>query len=941
MKGLFLEQVRASPAVKCCGWADSFYLAGSNYVLFLENSHEVKLQGRIKWTASDGRMVYAITSESILLVHKEATDFQEIMKVDLEGVQVICAWYKSGRLLIHAENEVLVCDVERKRVARYTPYGHQILAMDIAQGEELVFVLLLSSCEQNVVRRMGMEGVLEELGQVAVSKNVYKIFSVESGGFIAVERGTLSIYGQENQRRSMSFGESIVRTGVSLSSRTFLMSGLSDELCVLDTQEFRITKYIGTACIVTEGIVRAPDAFYIYNRKGEVGICEDGEVRVLRRAGPITHIKAVPEFGTVPLYALQSEATRHMVGKIRRQLRKTPTRKTVVREKPVQILASKEYTFIKYLEGSEIRQEGEAGEPVGVEVEVVSFAFEEGAAVFVTRSGLVCRYSGRVLQENCLFCGHEKKTENVKKVAPGHMHEDAILQADMQGDGLLYTAAAGTYFWSCAKRKRISLGEHAAYSLSMHRGVAVIGNAEDSVAIDVETQAQEKLPFFGRAVVRVEDSTYLVHKHDGSLWCMSAGGDAVNICAGSVILRNIRHTERGLLVNTMNSTLLVYRHRTGEMCAEYVEPVGGSGVACVHGRDVLVMHVHDRETGEETLQEYRLDTACEYALTEEVPHKDVLDFVALENKYMLVLSSKSRSISVKEAVELGRPNGIVASLYSISSAALLGSITYEGANSVHTVRLHGRVALGINTEDGAVLVLLEVGGAALQEIDRAVLNKTGILSLYRNKGVLYCNTTKGLQTYRVGRKGLEMPGKCAGVPESRCAIKKPYLVEYSLARIRLYAPDTELKQPQATYIDRAKSEQKVFAAFNKDYFLVGHAQEEEGSVSLLKKVGGHMEKVLTLELPSAVVALERASFSLVKRADSLAVLTREGSVYRISLVPDALVGACTLPAEGEGESPVVIASESEFPFLAASSCGMEKAVLVQSPEAVGLMRSLI
>lgn len=935
MKGLFLEELIPSARITCCGWADSLYLIREDRIIFLDDLYEIKLGRNIEWAVSSGSRIYAITNSSVYVVVDRS--IFEAIPIEIRDVRIEKAWYKSGKIFILTETEVIICSVTSKKVLRYEPYGHRILSMDFEYMEENVFLILLTSCEQNVVRLVNTKNSLEEIGQISVSKEVYKIYSMSKKRFLAVEKSRISLYDSERVVKSMCFGSPLVRAGCVLSEDECILSILTDELYIIDLNEFVISKYIRTPAVITEGIVVGDNNIYIYNRRGDIGVLSESGVDIIQKGYIIEKMKKEEEFENSFIYAIKRMGNGNSISRISRRRKKKFIRKIDLKEKPVQILSNNFNLFIRYKNRSEIRKNNLV---VKIEGDVLACSLYQDAAHFIRRKGVLGRVCYGKREEYCVFCDYSRTGEETEYF-PEHSHNDAlVLFADTNGDCLVYTIELGTYLWKYTEKKKTYLGKYSVYSLSVYNGVILIGEENSSVLIREQLLVPEKIEVSGRMVIQLAEKEYLVHGHDGSLYCVLEKKKNC-ISTGSTIVKDITQSEKYILVNTINSSILVYKLEDQLMHAEYVESIGGSGISCLNESSEFLVYEYAEETNMHSLGVYELIEGSEYQSVDLIYDKDILDFIPFK-QYMVVVSSKERKICT-DPVKLDVESGIVVSVHDKSNNQELSAIVYDGAHSVQIIKTNSEIIIGINNDSGSMLVVLRMENENIVEKQRKVLQFINIVSLGKYKDRVYCTTTNGLIMYSIREHGENPIRQVISPVDAKYEIRKSYLIEYILTQIKLYRLQKSSKQLELVYVDRLKSAQKVLRMFNKEYFLVGYNHETEGSLCLLQKTKQCLKKVLAIGLPAPIVSLEQINLSLVQRADSMVILTETGAIYRISLLTENLVNSLSLLDKENtlSDSILLFASDKTFLDLAAISYTDKKIEVCSQSEKVDLLGKLL
>lgn len=910
MKGFFLERICHSPVIKCSGWSkDGLYVVYEDSIEFLDTGRIIRTNMLIEWVVCSEDAMYAIVETGLFLIKN--MNISDKISIDLKNIGLKEAWHVNSKIFIQTESEVIVYSTKTHKMLRYAPYGHQIVdvSIDFLHGNE--FVLLLTSHGQRVIRTIKAAEELEETGQISVSKDAYKVLRIESRKFLCVERDRLLVYSNSTVN-TMCFGGPLIRTGCVISGSICLLSMLTDELCVIDLSEFIIKKYIKTDGIITERIIDTGTERYIYNTRGDIGVIGLEGIKRIRQGYLISRIKIFSEFGTTPVYALKQAGNGNIIAKINRRKGRVLKDRVEGVSIPVEMQSDGPTVFMKYQNRSEIIRNGK--NPIRVDADVLAFNIYKKEVHFITRSGIISKHANKTVEERCIECSYyRERPDSETKISIEHLHGDSdkVFLADIHGSIIVYSTAEGVYIWNCKSSEKSYLGQYGlVISLSISQTKVVIGQESVTTIIDLKTSVGHNLAVAGRRVFPIDETDYILHRYDGSLWYVS-GHRKYNICVGSILIKNIKCVDALVVINTENSTILIFTDEMGVLCAEYIENIGGAGVGCLTASNEFLMY---EKNG---ISLYTLLDINEYTSNEVVYNEDILDYMPID-EYMIIVASTNRKID-PSTVSLDTETGIKVKIYQNTQE--IDQMVYDGLYSVRIVHENKRIILGANSTEGFVLVILEIKNKKLVEVVRKTVEGISIISIDRKKNRLYCSTTGGLMTFIVKKKALELLPADKLLYNAKYSIESSYLVEYILTQVKLYEIDSKLPidRTQTVYIDRIKHMNRALSVFDKEYFLLGYSQDSCGSIYVLKKEGQNIDKVFSVLLYSGIKNIKRASLSLIKRAEDLLILTETGSIYRMSLIADdilALLSENTPNSEISRNSPTLFTSE---PCLAPES----------------------
>ncbi|KFG26200.1 uncharacterized protein NESG_01316 [Nematocida ausubeli] len=906
MASLFLEQISKSGMLTCCGVHNhSLYFVHENVIEFLDTHEKIKLPCNIKWALSNESAIYALTDKAIYIIKNRLLSDLEIVPVlfDLQELTVKCSWIKDNKILILSENEVIIYNLKTTEILRYTPYGHKILSMEICHAESSEFLLLLSSHNQNVVRVLSTQDRLEETLQFSVPSTVYKIYSLQNKEVLLIEPDKITLHNTSAPTKTMCFAGALVRAGIVMNGMCVL-SLLTNELCYIDVEKFCIVQYARPK-IIAQGMINIEKDLYLYNKLGDICVVsseadteavQDEDSGVLKKGCMVVKVKATDTRNTSVQLIEQRGRSTEACKLIRKY--KERANKMQIKEEPVQLLKNETYFVIRYKSRIEVQNSCGVTQTMIPCTDALAAYLCNNKVHILCRSGRLLTYTHSNISAECLLCKDTQLSKNKSKnvLAEEHSHENEIVFADVHRDLLVYASADGVYLYSLSTGAFKLLGrEYAPASLSIYNSRIMVCEEDVAKVIHVnsllEVVYSDTLLFSGCMCIALSDAEYLLQRYNGSLWYIDNDKlTSRNIKIGSVIIKDRAYYEDSIMINTDGGTVLISRQHD-EVIAQHIDR-GKNQVNTIDksSSTYLAYRYSSRHTAH-YVDIYNLFETPEYIKVRAVNAKEVrgldaVDVIDVENQ-TLVISRHRRMVNTMLSAEFCVSISLFGHKY-------LDEVRWSHIYSVYSALVGSKICIAINRADESELVALRVRGNKIVQIESISFKGVRILGISKYGSIVYCSTSNGLIAYKVTKTGFVESAinnvyLCSNA-NSRYEVCNKHLVEYALSQIKLYKIDlkkgiTSLANPPLFYVDRVKNHHKVIGVFNSEFFLMGYAHENRGSLVLLQRKGSQqLHKILSISLPSGVAHIERASLSLIGRSDTLLVQTETGSVYKIELV---------------------------------------------------------
>ncbi|KAI5172511.1 hypothetical protein NEFER03_1586 [Nematocida sp. LUAm3] len=896
MKGILVRCVREAFPLRGVGMDKEMYVA-KEFLLQLSDA-SIRFTEPVQGTASDGKRVYVVCKRYIYAVEGGKIKTRKELELPDEMVRRVFLFNK--RVYILMESEVIIWRTDGKETRRYMPYGSEILSMDVGEEEkkEQMYILLKSG-ENRVVRVVEVGSVLQEVSQLAVGKESYKIFVVKNNGFFVVEKGALAHVTRE-ETVNMVFGNPLVRDG-GMFRGMLVLCMFGNEVCLVDVEKHKVVRYLKSEVLV-ERVQVVGDTLILYNTYGDISVM-DAEYtikHIVKGMGRVERMDMEQREGRDALSLLEHTSEGVVFSRSGRNRVLMDEEEYHIRKKPLRIKKTKELLMVSYEDGVEVR--GKEGVVYEEKESVIDWHvdWEEKYFIFIKSNGVISKYM------------RKKEKEKIKRIDILKTEKNIVF-ARVDGAGGCF-ADENNDIWNVRGKemeKMSMVGNYSIISMELSDREIICCTVNGIVIIDRETGECNIYAADARWAGALGKS-YLINRSDGSL-CISGIREKEefrsfytqqDIRIGAASVHSIEHSGIYTLLQCAGFCILLQRvcvsgGKGMEEREHYQVSIFESPSICTYSDDTFLFHFSNNgdclKTGKILINSGFLSEKITYK-------EDVVKAISLGG-YTVAVSLLGERISEKG--DFLRPVGLSLGLYRKEEKKAFTE--YLGKELVDLLSFKDKIVIfAVNDEEGGKILFFRRNKEMLEMISSKSLSDLDIRSISLFKNTLYCGTSSGVYIYEIrGKDVFKRKDHPTQYTDAMYKVEKNIGIDISFSRIKV---EDLCKGTHSIYLDKARASRRAVCALGQDSLLIGYVERDRGILSLIQKEKDFLHISFSMALCEEIKQIVSGEMNAVQIGHSAYVLLEGGTILKVSLIPEDLVEELV---PGRSEDEVLVLSTYE------------------------------